>query len=79
MTSELKEALDNITGTFAGDYGIAKNMHFKQNLTQLEQRACMKTEDLVKDEAARELISLVVKFSRLIDILVPVQYRGPEK
>jgi hypothetical protein len=72
MTKELKETLANITGTFTGEYGGVKYVMFVQSLTQIEQKAVQ------GDAAAKEIILLCTRFSKLINVLVPEAFKGPE-
>lgn len=70
---KLTLAIDNIRGTFAGEYGGVKYVRFVQSISELERRA------LHGDKAAQELILTVDRFSRLIDAIIEPPYRGPEQ
>lgn len=66
-------AIDNIRGTFAGEYGGVKYVMFMQRLSELEKLS------LTGDEASKDLMMLVMRFSKLIDAVVEPAYRGPEQ
>jgi hypothetical protein len=65
MNKETKEALDNITDTMSGGDGGVRFFYTKVFIEDMDLRADQ------GDKAAKQLIELVIHFSRLINVSQP--------
>ncbi len=59
MTEQTKSYFDNIADTFAGSDGGIRFLKLKMLIDAIDEK---------EDEASKEIIKLVVKFSTLIDV-----------
>jgi hypothetical protein len=67
MKQEYQDALDNILDTFTGADGGAKFLYVKILITNMSIKVAN------GDKAAKEVLDVLINFSRLIDIAEKVQ------